>query len=328
MKSSYIIGVDLSKKTLDLACHNTQCHLKVANNQQGLNEMLNWLKQQKISLSNVIVVMEHTGHCSWLLEAFLHEHSIGFAKVPALAIRRSLGLVRGKTDKIDAFRIARYGHEKQDKLVRVKKTSTSLERLRLLHSIRERFVKNRAAMICALKEYKTILAKDDLIILQHQQMINAFNLQIKQLEEQIQQIIEQGQDIKKNYELVCSINGIGKVTAVASIIRTSNFTSFPNARKFCCYCGAAPFEHSSGSSIRKKARVSHLADKAMKTLLDLAAKSAIQYDEEIKMYYKRRVKEGKSKLSTINIIRNKLIYRMFAVIKRGTPFVDHYKKLA
>ena len=76
----------------------------------------------------------------------------------------------------------------------------------------------------------------------------------------------------------------------------------------------------SGTSIRGKTKVSHLADKDMKTLLDLAAKSAIQYDKELREYYLRRIAAGKSKMSTINIVRNKILYSMFAVINRQTPY--------
>ena len=77
-----------------------------------------------------------------------------------------------------------------------------------------------------------------------------------------------------------------------------------------------------------KPRVSHLADKQMKTLLDLSAKSAIQYDKELKEYYLKRTQNGKSKMSTINVVRNKILYRMFAVVKRQTPFTESYSQAA
>jgi transposase len=118
------------------------------------------------------------------------------------------------------------------------------------------------------------------------------------------------------------------VTATAAIVKTGNFTQFRDARKFACYCGIAPFEHSSGKSIRGKARISHLADKEMKTLLHQSAKCAIQFDKELKSFYERRLAMGKSKKSTINIVRNKILYRMFSVIKRQTPFVEAYLQTA
>ena len=61
----------------------------------------------------------------------------------------------------------------------------------------------------------------------------------------------------------------------------------------------------------------------MKALLDLSAKSAIQYDKEIHQYFIKRIEAGKSIKSTRNVVRNKIIYRMFAVIKRQTPYQEH-----
>ena len=103
---------------------------------------------------------------------------------------------------------------------------------------------------------------------------------------------------------------------------TENFTRFSNARKFNCYAGLAPFAHQSGSSIKGKARVSRLANKEAKTLLNLAASSAIRFNTEMRAYYQRRVQEGKRKMSCLNIIRSKMVARMFAVIKRQTPYQE------
>ncbi len=60
----------------------------------------------------------------------------------------------------------------------------------------------------------------------------------------------------------------------------------------------------------------------MKGLLSIGACSAIQHDTELRNYYNKRVEEGKPPLSVINIIRNKIVSRVFAVVKRGTPYVS------
>jgi len=65
----------------------------------------------------------------------------------------------------------------------------------------------------------------------------------------------------------------------------------------------------------------------MKTLLTLASVSAIQCDNELKMYYKKKLAEGKSKKVALNNVRNKILSRAFSVIKRGIPYVD-LKKFA
>ncbi len=328
MKVRYTIGADLSKDTIDLVCHELQSHLKVENSTKGFSQMLKWFHQHHIPLSEAMLVMEHTGLYSYHLEAFLHRHCIRFAKVAALAIKRSLGLVRGKSDRVDAGRIARYGREKSDVLQPAVKADPALQRLQLLRATRERLVRHRAALKCALTEYRSVLAPDDLILQGQQALIHGFTEQIKALEAEIQQVVEGSPSLQQSCHLLESITGVGRVVAVATVVKTANFTLFATARKFACYCGVAPFEHTSGKSIRGKTRVSPLADKGIKTLLDQAARSAIQHDPELKAFYQRRLKMGKSKRSTINIVRNKIIYRMFAVVKRGTPFVKNYLQAA
>ena len=328
-KLAQIIGADISKGTIDLFYHGFQNHIKIKNTIAGFKELLHWLTMHKISTRSVILVMECTGLYSFHLENFLHGHQIRFAKVNALAIKKSLGLVRGKNDKIDAQRIARYGFEKLDTLVFQNPQDPGLQRLQMLHSTRERLVKYRASLICAVKEYRVVLKATDPIIRSQLTLIKDFDQQIKNMDLAItKQIAESGDSVKRNFDLLTSIKGVGKVVATATIIKTSNFTRFKNGRKFSCYCGSAPFEHSSGTSIRKKTRISHLADKCMKTLLTQSAKTAIQHDKELKDYYNRRTEMGKAKRSTINVVRNKIIQRMFAVIKRQTPFVERYLKTA
>ncbi len=326
MKLPHIIGADLSKKTIDFASHEFKKHLKVENNVSGFQDLIRWLKEQQINGSQVMIVMEHTGLYSYQLELFLHKSSIAFTKVSALAIKRSMGIVRGKTDKQDAIRIAQYGFEKAAILSPARQQEPGLHRLQILHSTRERLVKHRAALTTALKEYRDSchLKDDDIVMKSQLQLVKSFDRQIQKLDLEIKNIVEQQQRLNHNYQLLQSIKGVGKVLALATIIKTGNFTRFTNARKFACLCGTAPFERTSGTSIRGRTKVSHLADKRMKTLLDLAAKSAIQYDKELKQYYLKRTQNGKSKMSTINVVRNKLLHRMFAVIKRQTPFVENY----
>jgi transposase len=322
MKVSHVIGADLSKKTIDLAIHQCKGHLKVSNDSSGFQDMLKWLKQQSVDVCQAMIVMEHTGLYSYRFEQFLHQHAIAFTKVSALAIKRSMGLVRGKTDKQDAIRIARYGFDKAARLQPDQPLCESLQRLQLLHAARERLVRHRAGLITAVQECQHAygLEQNDVIIAPQLEVIKSYDLQITRLDQAIQTLVSEQKPINDNFELLQSIKGVGKVVALATIIKTQNFTRFTNARKFACFCGTAPFEHSSGTSIRGKTRVSHLADKTMKTLLDLAARSAIQHDKELHDYYCSRVARGKSKRSTINVVRNKILFRMFAVIKRQTPY--------
>lgn len=119
--------------------------------------------------------------------------------------------------------------------------------------------------------------------------------------------------------------GIGPQTAAYLIIVTNAFGSFNNWRQLACYAGVAPFEYSSGSSIKGRTKVNHMADKKLKSLLNMCALNAKRYDGEIKQYFERKVNEGKNKMLVLNNIRCKLLSRIFAIINRNTPYVNLQK---
>lgn len=329
MKVDNIIGADISKKTIDVFCHSTERFLCFKNDSEGFKVFLEWLEEGKINHADRAVIMEHTGLYSFLFEKFLHRCNIAFAKVAAMEIQKSQGMTRGKSDKMDAKRIAVYGFEKQHKLRAAKVVDESLERLKMLNTVRSGLVKQKAALKCSIKEFKNIgLQKSDVIMKGQQNVLKMLEKQIEDLQAETEKIIKANDKLNDNYRYLRSVRGVGPVTAVVTIIKTGNFTKFENGRKFSCFCGIAPFEHSSGTSFKGRTRISHLGDKEMKTLLDLAARSAMQHDPELKEYYQRRLADGKSKRSTINIIRNKIVHRMYAVIKRQSPFIDGYLNAA
>ena len=68
------------------------------------------------------------------------------------------------------------------------------------------------------------------------------------------------------YKIITSVNGIGFVTASYILVTTNEFININNPKKYACYSGVVPFEHTSGSSVRGKTRVSHMANKNIKTL--------------------------------------------------------------
>lgn len=325
----HYLGADLSKRVIDFVCYHNKAHLQIDNSKLGFKQLLKWLKQLRINRSRSMIVMEHTGLYSLWLEEFLHKQGISFCKVNALEIKRSIGITRGKSDKIDAARIASYAFAKKDTLMPEAEPPKALQRLKMLVTSRELLVKQRASLKCAIKEFRNVgIAEKDLVLQSQLKVIKTLDEQINKLEKEIDHSIQQDQALSKNYSLLTSVKGVGPVVASTTLITTQNFTKFANGRKFSCFCGTAPFEYTSGSSIRGKTRISSLADKRMKSLLDRAACSAIVCDAELKAFFERRSAIGKAKKSTINIIRNKIIYRMFAVIKRQTPFVSEYKRAA
>ena len=153
----------------------------------------------------------------------------------------------------------------------------------------------------------------------------ALEKDLKKVDEKINKLISKDQNLNKQMKLLTSVTGIGRAIATQMIITTNEFQTIKEPKKFACYAGVAPFEHSSGSSIKTKPRVSKMANMEMKRLLYLGATSAIQYSEEMKAYYERKVASGKKPMSVISAVRNKLISRAFVCINQNREYEKNYK---
>ncbi|MDH5666197.1 MAG: IS110 family transposase [Nitrosopumilus sp.] len=331
MKIKETIGIDISKLDFDVRIHGNQMFECFKNSDNGFQKLLTWVYRNSVySKDEILFVFEHTGLYSYGLSVFLTSQDIPFALVSGLEIKRSLGISRGKEDKIDATKIALYGYRLRDEIKPYELPTQAVMIIKRLLSLRDRLVKQRAGYKATLKEQKRILAKKNNKVLfeAQEKVIVFFSKQIDKIQKELQDIVKRNKQLKEQYDLITSIKGVGCQTALFLIAYTNGFTKFNNARKFACYCGIAPFPNSSGTSLRGRTRVSHLANKKVKSLLDLCAKSAIQNNIEMKNYYTKRVEKGKNKMSTINIIRNKLLSRIFAVIERKTPYIDLMKYAA
>ena len=323
MKRIWFIGIDISKKTLDVVIYDkkkskSSIHFKVTNEIKGFKEMIKILKAEGVSFSEAFVCLEYCGVYGIEIGLFL-EGKIDFCFCSPLHIKRSLGLTRGKNDKLDAFKIARFSYLFKDELSSSIMPSETMLRLKSLMGERSRAVKAATIEKQVLKELSGQLTKK--AITRIKRRLKALSEDVKAIENEVRELIISTPELEKSYNLLQSITGIALVNATMMILCTNNFEGITNARSFACYCGVAPFEYTSGTSIRGKTKVSHLANKKMKTDLTNAARSAVVHDPEMRIYYKRKRAEGKAYGTVMNAVKFKIITRVFAVIKRGTPFV-------
>jgi len=322
-----VIGIDVGKLKNEARIHSNQKALEFDNTPEGIKKMEKWVMNcTSCQKQQLMFAFEHTGLYSYPLSMFLTENQYFYIVIPGLELKRSMGIARGKNDKIDAKRIALYTYEKREKLIPFEMPTDEIIQIKRLLSLREKLVKQCAGYKGTLGEYKYFLKKKDnkMLFDVHERMIEELTKQIKKVEKQLGDIIKNNGQLKQMYGLITSIKGVGPQTALFMIAFTNGFTLFKNWRKFASYCGIAPFPNTSGISIRGKTKVSNLANKKIKTLLDLCAKTSIQHNQEMKLYYEKRLDEGKSKMGTINIVRNKLLSRIFAVVQRSTPYVNTF----
>lgn len=323
MKFKHVIGLDMAKDSFSLSVHNHAFEQDFENTARSIRKMLKTLsKELGLPLDQCLFALEHTGLYSYEIMKILSSQKLAYTVIAGLALKKSLGISRGKDDQIDARRIAQYAHLRQDHLKLYQLPSQELLCLKDLLSLRAKHVRTRAGYIARVNEQKRILKRKDNRLLFHSQekLIKVLNKEIQQIEKEIEKLINDNEKIKYYYDLISSIKGVGMIVAAMIIVKTNCFSSFSNWRKFACYIGTAPFPNRSGK-MKKNNRISKYGDKEMKRLMTLAAQSAILYDPQIKSFYQRKLKAGKSKKNTRNAVRNKLLSRIFSVAKRGTPYV-------
>jgi len=325
----FTLGIDVSKNTLDIICSELNEHIQIKNGTEGFTLFLKWCKNLKIDLHKSFVVMEYTGGYEYKLLQFCQAHKILYTRIPGLAIKNSLGITRGKNDKVDSYRIARYGEEKHKSLKADKPLNAAIIGLRELLSFRKRLVRENAGYQSSIKEREYMYGESpkDIIVKKLRQKQKANIKYIGTIEIEMMEIVAQDEKINTNYDLITSIKGIGKVNGLMTIAYTENFTSFDNPRSYAVYVGVVPFDHTSGTSIRGRKRVSHIANKELKQELNQAARSAMEWDKEMRIYGENKLKTKCYKI-VLNNIKFKLILRMFAVVKKGEMYVDYYKHVA
>lgn len=323
MKRNWFIGIDISKRTLDVVIYDQEnkkakTYFKVPNDTKGFIKLIKLLKAEKIDFNSTFICMEYCGIYGLEIGLFL-ENKISFCFCSPLHIKRSLGLTRGKNDKLDAFKIARFSYLFRDELSPSSMPTATMLKLKNLMAERHRAVKAATIDKQVLKELSCQLDKK--AVLRARKRLKVSTADISAIEKEMMTLIMGNPELKKNYDLLITITGIAIVNAIMMILCTNNFEGITNARSMACYCGVAPFEYSSGTSVRGKTKVSNLVNKRMKANLTNAARSAIVHDPELRMYYKRKRDEGKAHGTILNAIKFKLITRAYAVINRGTPFV-------
>jgi transposase len=329
------VGIDISKPFFDVAVYKSHpcgpvTHHQFKQSQKGFTEMNEWLKQQDVLPDEeTLFCMEYTGIYNTALLTYLCDMKALVWMEIAIKIKKSEGFVRGSNDKSDAIKIAMYAFRFQDKKQLWKPVDASLNKIKYLIAQRDRIVSSITRLTIPLNELKEIGCVEEarqMEKLQKTVMSNLEKMQ-KNIEAAIAKIVSKDKEISHKVERVKTIKGIGQVTAVAYLVYTKGFTSFKNAKQLSCYTGVIPFKKKdSGISIKSKPRVSPFANHKLKRLIHLCATSAIQYDEELKAYYERKLLEGKNKMCVINAVRNKLILRLFAVLRDDRDFVENYTR--
>lgn len=307
-KVTNYVGVDVSKKTLDIAILQSDgkyLHKKISNDSEGFKKILSLLPD------SCCVVMEATSSYYMPFAYLLHSHQIFVSIANPLSVNHfcKMRMSRAKTDKKDAAMIAEYGRSEQPRLW-IPKADYLIE-LQQMAAILDNLTRHKTsisnqkeAFICSGKMSGAVSA-----MLEGQ--LSYHNEEIKALEEKMLEIGE-----KYHAELLTNLRtipSIGKHTALMLLIITDEFTKFENAKELVSYVGLCPRLYESGSSIKGKARICKIGMSRMRQLLYLCAMSAIKANSTCKAMYERLKERGKNGKLALVAVASKLLRQAFAV---------------
>jgi len=326
----FFIGIDVSKEWIDIAygiSSDAKYLGRFDNSIEGFRKMMTQLRKiTKVKKNAWFFCFENTGQYSKDLLDFLYAKKIPRREEDPSLVAEHLRLKRGKDDKSDSIAICQFAYRYRDELEVSIPVDEKCQRIKRLLARRDLLVKQSTTINSDMKENKKGLSDEEIEInlKLNKELVALMRKQIREIEKLIENVIGEDKAIHKNDELIRSIKGIGPVISAYVIAVTHNFQRFDlNARKFACYCGIVPFPNSSGKFIGRD-RLSNRANKKMKTLLSNAAIVAVSFDEQTKRYYQRKLEQGKHHGTIINAIRNKMVAKIFAVVKRQTPYVDTF----
>lgn len=327
-----LIGIDVSKEHLDLAFLDQQGELvqeeRVANDVRALTKLLRGLLRRGQLNEKALVCLEATGHYGYrTIEACMELGLRVWVAHPA-DIQLSLGMQRGKNDKVDAHRIARYAFKNPEKEQITGPDHMRFEEFKALLTSREFFIRERAKCQGQLGDNVHFLPQGAAALIKRElkRQVAALDKSIAQMELAIEKFIRADEQLRTHRELVLTVSGVGPVVANELLAVTKGFTQLLCPRKLACYAGVAPFEHSSGKSIRGRTRVSHRANKRLKSLLHLAAMAAVRTPGALRDYYQRKCAEGKRPICALNAVRNKIIHHCCAVLRSGQPYKPYLQE--
>jgi transposase len=311
-----VYGIDLSMEKFDANFIDANGKEK---NQEVKNKLISITKFLDRVPENVVLCAEHTGAYGDLLVYLCNQIGITIALVSGYTIKHSMGMIKGKSDPVDARRIREYGERFLDKLEFKEYDSEEIVELKSLYSLRSQLVKARKGLRTGVHG-RSKLPLQSISVNKHvQQALHNLDIEITEVENEIEATIKANEELNENYKLAISVMGIGPVIATALLIKTGNFVDIDTARKAASYAGVCPFPNASGKMVGK-AKTSHFADKKLKSLLYMGAKSAVKHNKEYRLYYAKKQLEGKPHYLIMNNISNKILRTIYSVVKNKTPY--------
>jgi len=316
---NHVIGIDVSKKTLDIcAIFDGKIKKKsFTNTESGFKNLAAWI--EKLELVSPHICMESTGCYSEASAEFLYKKGFKISVVNPLPIKafRMSKMVRQKTDKSDSEVIAQFCMQNNPILWSPKPREN-----KELHEINVRVDALKAELnrlINALEmEYINETVKKSI-----DEEIKFVKKAIKDLEIEAKKIVKENEKLKKHFDILTSIKGVGAKTALTILADMPDVDKFENAKQYAAFIGVTPSHFQSGTSINGKSRISKLGSKRIRKILYMSALVAKNKNKHFEKFVRKLEKKGKAAKVIIVAIMRKLMHLFYGMLKKNNDFNEN-----
>lgn len=327
MEFSYFVGWDVSKDSLNYCVRDLSFQIlhegRVSNRSSAIQTLL---KQLTVQLGRrqeeILHCLENTGHYGNPLLGVAQKLGLKIWQEDPFQLNRSMGRQKDKTDHLDARNIAEYCVIHRHRAVLYQPFRPLILRLRDLSKLRLKLLRTRRALQVSLQE-KSAFALVDLdpcVVTIMEEQIKLLTRHIDQIGQRILTLIATEPKAQRKLDIALSVAGIGPKNVISILAVTGLFEFISSAKQCACYAGISPHARQSGSSIKKRQRVSRAASKELKTAFHQGAIFLICRPSPFKDLYDRLRAKGRTYRQAINAVRNKMIRVLYACLEKNVMY--------
>lgn len=328
-----VLGIDVAQKELVVTLGRMFEDLSIdlyaykvfRNNEKGFSALLNWVENLTNVTTKVRFVMEATGVYHQKFAYFLDEKQYEVCVVLPNKISNYMRTLDNKTitDKTCSEAIAQFGLER--KLDLWHRPKSIYKNLQQLTRERDQIVFERAMVKNHLHAEQAEAEPNESSILRISNRIKFLSQQEKEIKKEIENWVKNDVVLKKEIENICTIPGVGELTAVIILAETNGFELIRNKRQLTSYAGLDVKEKQSGTSVKGKPRISKSGNRHLRKAMHLPALTAVKWDDNFREIYARIISKQGIKMKALIAIQRKLLEMIYTIFKNKCPYDKEYE---
>ncbi len=329
-----VLGIDVSQKELVVCLGRMYndwspelySHKAFPNTEKGFGAMVLWVKKSTVENIPVRYVMEATGvyheALAYFLEGKGHEVSV---VLPNKISNYSRTLdVKTVTDKTASEAIARFGLER--KLDNWKRPKEIFRNLKQLTRERDQIVEERSMAKNQLHAEETQAIPNKKCVVRIKARIKLINKQEAEIKAEIADLVKGEKEVGRSVESICSIPGVGLLTAATVLAETNGFELIRSKRQLTSYAGLDVKEKLSGTSVKGKPKISKKGNRHLRKALHLPALAAIRHEERFKAVFTRLVSKHGVKMKAAVAVQRKLLELIYTLHTTNKMYDRDFQK--